>query len=1193
MTKKKDYMIIVYTILALLIDLLGRIVADRLTLPLWLDSIGTFIIAYIAGPICGAVVGFTNNIIYGIFVENQTVYCIVGALIGFFVGYISRKKVFESQFKTMTLGMGLAVFSALVAVIINILVYGGVSGNLWANQTALFFADLGIHKTFSNFLGQFYVEFIDKLVCVEVIYLMLRIRTLYRNKKLGKPKNLGIIAITLGVFSLGIMNVSAQSYDLTVGDSEIAEATFVDEYPLDYDDYVQIVYSNDEGLLPSEANDIEQTKDGKLWIGTYAGLFKYNGSKFTLFGDVDSVKNVNCLYNDEEGRLWIGTNDDGVTIFINENVANVIHEEQGLLSNSVKDIVSDSNGNYYIGTSEGISIVSLSGGVKIIRSYDHIKNVVCMTADGKGNVVVTNDRGELFWLKDGEMLSAPADAIEKLGYSSVLFADDDRLLISTTENEVMFYDTSSEVPKLVRSVKMEGIMGINSFYIKDNSEIFVCSDTGIAVISEDYSYKILNTNNFTSSIDNMLVDYQGNMWFSSSRLGLLKMSKTPFVEVFSKIGETSVVNSTEKWHDLLYCGTDDGLVVVDEISGKEVFNEITELLKDVRVRCLKTDRKNNLWIATTGMGVYKIRADAQGVSEIKNFTEDDGMPGMRFRNICELQDGRIAVCGDYGVAVISGNSVQQTFNSQNGLENEKSLCLLEYKNSIYVGSDGGGISVIRDGKVVEHIGDDDGLMSEVILRMVYDPSTDGVFIVTSKGLCYVNPDGKITELNNFPYSNNYDMVCDYSGNCWILGSAGIYVADVSKVIGNEKRDYTLLNSKKGFRSSLTANAWLCKEDETLYLCCSDGVVKINMSLIDSYIKSYRMILDSVLIDGEKHEINRSDVLKIDADAQKLVFSPEVLNYSMNDPYVSYYLVGHDKKETVCLLSELEDIVYTNLKPGEYVFRFAILDDFNGEVVESASYTFEKEIKMYQNDWFTLYIVLVGALVLIWVTWFITRTRTQRTLLRQRYELEYAKKQIKMGNETILSIARTVDAKDTNTSEHSFRVSQYSVSIAKELGYSEKQYENLRQMALLHDIGKIGVPDAILNKPAKLTKEEYEIMKSHVIKGGEILKDFTIIDNVSVGALYHHEKYDGTGYCHGLKGEEIPLDARIIGIADAFDAMTANRVYRKRLNLDEVISELKRCSGTQFDPKLVDILLSLIENKTIDVEELYNKSKEEK
>ena len=112
-------------------------------------------------------------------------------------------------------------------------------------------------------------------------------------------------------------------------------------------------------------------------------------------------------------------------------------------------------------------------------------------------------------------------------------------------------------------------------------------------------------------------------------------------------------------------------------------------------------------------------------------------------------------------------------------------------------------------------------------------------------------------------------------------------------------------------------------------------------------------------------------------------------------------------------------------------------------------------------------------------------------------------------------------------------------------------------------------------------------------GGEILKDFTMIDNVSVGALYHHERYDGSGYCVGLKGEEIPLDARIIGIADAFDAMTANRVYRKQLDIDFVIGELKRCSGTQFDPKLVDILLSLIEDGTIDVEKLYAKSKEDK
>ena len=192
----------------------------------------------------------------------------------------------------------------------------------------------------------------------------------------------------------------------------------------------------------------------------------------------------------------------------------------------------------------------------------------------------------------------------------------------------------------------------------------------------------------------------------------------------------------------------------------------------------------------------------------------------------------------------------------------------------------------------------------------------------------------------------------------------------------------------------------------------------------------------------------------------------------------------------------------------------------------------------------------------------------------------------MGNETVLTIARTVDAKDVNTSQHSARVAEYSVLIAGELGYDEKSKEQLRKAALLHDIGKIGIPDRILNKPERLTDEEYAIMKSHVVKGAEILKSFTLIEHVEEGVLYHHERYDGKGYVHGLKGEEIPLNARIIGIADTFDAMTANRVYRKQLDMDYVLNELEKGRGTQFDPELVDIMLRLIADGKIDIQSLY-------
>ena len=1179
MKNKKEYMIVFYTVLALLLDLSGRIMAEKLMLPIWCDSIGTFLMAYVAGPICGGVVGFTNNIIYGIFVEQQSVYCVLGALIGVAVGYLAKKKVFETQFKTITLGMGLAVFSTFIAVIINVLLYDGTCGNIWGDQVMLLCMDSGFPKYISYLLGQFCVEFLDKLICVEIVFWLIKVIRNKRNNniigdKKRNPKIAGIIfaAAVTGIFSENVMVMAGEQSD-------------------DYDSYVQIEYANEEGLLSGEANDIEQTKDGKLWIGTYAGLFKYDGGKFTLFNDVPSVKNVNCLYVDEEGRLWTGTNDDGITIFINEHVMNVIDEENGLLSNYVNDIVSDSNGNYYIGTTEGIALVSLSGGVKITKSYEQIKNIICMSADQNGTVVGVTDRGEIYWLRDGEIITSPIKFAENKAYRSACFTEDNRLLLGTTDNDVLIYDMTADTPYLIREFSVEEIDGINSFYVTDNNELFICSDTGVVVVQKDLSCKKLNTNNFMSSINNMLIDYQGNLWFSSSRLGLLEMCKSPFVEVFSKIGEESVVNTTEKWQGLLFCGTDDGLIIVDENRGEKVDNEISELLLNTEISCIKADSHDNLWIATTGMGVYKISVKSDGGYNIKQFTEDDGIPGMRFHNICEAKDGTILIAGDYGAAVLSDDFVEQVFSAQNGLVNEKSLCLLEYKNAYYIGSDGGGITKVENGEIVRNIGKKDGLSSDVILRMIYDPSTAGVFIVTSNGLCYMSSNGQIKSLDQFPYSNNYDMVCDEDGTCWVLGSSGIYVAKVSDLLENTKCDYPLVDAKRGFRSSLTANAWLCRDGDQVYLCCDNGVVKINMSKYDMTAKSYRMILDHVEVDGAKYEINRADTFKLSSQMGKIVFEPEVLNYSMNDPYVSYFLEGYDTGETVCLLSELGKVEYADLKSGTYVFRISILDGIAGNVVESASYTIEKEIEMYQKGWFKLYVLLIAGLVLVWVTWFITRTQTQKTLLKHKYELEYAKKQIQMGNETILSIARTVDAKDTNTSKHSFRVSEYSVAIARKLGYSEEKCENLRQMALLHDIGKIGIPDAILNKPGKLTDKEYEIMKSHVIKGGEILKDFTMIDSVDVGALYHHEKYDGTGYCQGLKGEEIPLDARIIGIADAFDAMTANRVYRNQLDIDVVIAELKRFSGIQFDPALVDILLSLIEDGTIDVTSLYEKSRE--
>ena len=180
----------------------------------------------------------------------------------------------------------------------------------------------------------------------------------------------------------------------------------------------------------------------------------------------------------------------------------------------------------------------------------------------------------------------------------------------------------------------------------------------------------------------------------------------------------------------------------------------------------------------------------------------------------------------------------------------------------------------------------------------------------------------------------------------------------------------------------------------------------------------------------------------------------------------------------------------------------------------------------------------------------------------------------MSFQTIQTLANAIDAKDPYTKGHSARVSRYAVLIAEELGWEKDRIEDLKYAAMLHDIGKIGVPDSILNSPRRLTDVEFEIIKSHTTMGRDILKDKIMIRSADDVAGGHHERYDGKGYPLGLKGEEISEESRIVAVADAFDAMSSDRVYRKACNSEHIRSELKNGRGKQFDPAIVDIFMSL-------------------
>ncbi|MGN0166446.1 MAG: HD domain-containing phosphohydrolase [Acetatifactor sp.] len=223
-----------------------------------------------------------------------------------------------------------------------------------------------------------------------------------------------------------------------------------------------------------------------------------------------------------------------------------------------------------------------------------------------------------------------------------------------------------------------------------------------------------------------------------------------------------------------------------------------------------------------------------------------------------------------------------------------------------------------------------------------------------------------------------------------------------------------------------------------------------------------------------------------------------------------------------------------------------------------------------------------------------RKAVARQRIRRILELSYLQKNLKrevekqtdvaerrrqrverMALQMVRALANTIDAKDSYTNGHSTRVARYSVMLAERMGYSGERLEQLEYAALLHDIGKIGIPNEIINKPSKLTDEEYEIIKTHPAIGGNILREISEIPDIAIGARWHHERYDGKGYPDRLKGNEIPEIARIIGVADAYDAMTSKRSYRDVLSQEVVAGEIEKGKGSQFDPQIAEIMIELI------------------
>ncbi|MBR6229603.1 MAG: HD-GYP domain-containing protein [Eubacterium sp.] len=218
-------------------------------------------------------------------------------------------------------------------------------------------------------------------------------------------------------------------------------------------------------------------------------------------------------------------------------------------------------------------------------------------------------------------------------------------------------------------------------------------------------------------------------------------------------------------------------------------------------------------------------------------------------------------------------------------------------------------------------------------------------------------------------------------------------------------------------------------------------------------------------------------------------------------------------------------------------------------------------------------LIVGALIAVIFLWErirLTRKKSEKTR--------------DFVDQMIRAFARLIDAKDEYTQGHSLRVALYTEKLARRLGFTEEEVRRYKNIAFLHDIGKVAIPDKILHKPEGLTDEEYEIMKSHTTRGKEILDEITVEGDLAQGAGYHHERFDGGGYPEGLRGDEIPPVAQLIAVADTFDAMYSTRPYRSRLPLSVALQELESIAGSQLNETYVKAFIQLAEEGELSLDD---------
>ena len=956
-------------------------------------------------------------------------------------------------------------------------------------------------------------------------------------------------------------------------------------------------------LEVSGAEAICQTEDGYVWIAQYSGLTRYDSKEFVTYksfeyeGQEYSVINVRSLAA-EGSTLYVATSEH-VYVYKDYHFEPLVME-----AGAITDIVLDDRNDllyictqdrggiiYDIVRGERTSIPGTDGGlvhdISIgVGSGDYYYQTQAGVFDRDGNAILMNPR-----------------ILETYSSGTTLYMAEDTGIIHRYDMKSGTMLDDLTVPDQVNQM----------LYSEEDRILFVaCEKDGIYCIDFSAGEPVItlagDLDNKSQLVD-LMIDYEGNLWVASHYIGASGVSiitRNALSEllyddpIWQSLNEPPAfdrnVYAVEKYGDVLYIvaatriyryDLNQNMILPDNAIMQSIDAyadaktqegraqgdgnfEFTYAPKDVEIF------RDKIYFAVSSIGLveYDPHTDEVVIYDQDYVTDHHGKlvgdPELAMTNTVRSMrsfDDYLVLGYTRGIMRFDGTEFSVMNIGSNVLYINKTKdgeILFDRTQGLFVVDDG--FSTVEEiptekgitGNRLKFLVDGDLIYYTLNSRLFRLDTVNGNGVSEEITIPYIK--GSIVELAKIRYSDKEEEPA-YK---YVIGSqTQLYIAD--SLDGDRLSEYESYDATNGLQPIIAnTSGYYDESEQKYYLQSTNGVFVYDFNKTREIPPAVKIVVSSVGLDGAQHY---GESVSVGKDVYRVAFNLSILGFRPNNGYTIYYKLDGIDDDFTAAADDNRSVYYTNLAGGSYDFHVYVTDEY-GQVSNRIQIHLEKEKKVNEQWWFWAILAVIAAGVVFFIASAFVRIKTRQSLKRQ---LEY--KNITV--ESIQAIARTIDAKDEYTNGHSIRVGAYSKVIAENLGMSSDEVDNIYYIALLHDIGKIAIPDSILNKPGRLTDEEFAVMKSHTTRGAAILKGISTIPQIIEGAKSHHEKYDGSGYPEGIKGEDIPFVARIICCADCFDAMASKRVYKAPFSLDVITNEFERCAGTQFDPQISKVVIDLI------------------